>query len=83
MVIQINLNRDVVKELFKKVYSFLELYKLQGPENFDQWKQVQIIMFRALGITQFITDSSIGDTLSDVDQAILLMFLRDSCAISP
>ena len=38
-------------------------------------------MFRALGIAQFITDPSIGDTLSDVDQAILLMLLRDSCAI--
>ncbi len=36
IVIQINLNRGVVKELSKKVYSFPELYKLQGPKNFDQ-----------------------------------------------
>src|SRR6266566_1783878 len=40
-------------------------------------------MFRALGIVQFITDPSIGDMLSDVDQAILLMLLRDSCVIGP
>jgi len=56
-----------VKELFKKVYFFPDLYKLQGPENFDQWKQALTIMFRALRITQFITDPSIGDTLSNVD----------------
>ena len=37
-------------------------------------------MFRALGIVQFITDPNIRDTLSDVDQAILLMLLKDSCA---
>ncbi len=37
-------------------------------------------MFRALGIVQFITDPSIEDMLLDVDQAILLIFLRDSCA---
>src|SRR6266699_5844733 len=80
MVIQIGLNEGVVKELSKKVYSFPELYKLQGPENFDQWKQALTIMFRALGITQFIKDPSIGDTLSNADQAILLMLLRDSCA---
>jgi len=83
MVIQVGLNGGIVKELFKKVYSFFELYKLQGPENFDQWKQVLTIMFRALDIAQFITDPSIGDMLPDVDQAILLMLLRDSCAIGP
>ena len=37
-------------------------------------------MFQALGIAQFITDPSIKDTLSDADQAILLMFLRDNCS---
>src|SRR6266699_3481399 len=83
VVIQVGLNRDVVKELSKKVYSFLELYKLQGPENFDQWKQALTIMFRALGIAQFIMDPSIGDTLPDADQAILLILLRDSCATGP
>ncbi len=72
-----------MKKLFKKVYSFLNLYKLQEPENFDQWKQALTIMFRALGITQFITDPSIGDTLSDADQAILLILLKDSCSSSP
>ncbi len=36
MVIQVGLNRDVVKEFSKKVYSFFELYKLKGPKNFDQ-----------------------------------------------
>ncbi len=40
-------------------------------------------MFRTLEIAQFITDFSIGDTLSDVDQAILLMLLRDSCSSGP
>src|SRR6266566_3341541 len=40
-------------------------------------------MFRALGIAKFITDPSIGDTLSDADQAILLMLLRDSCSFGP
>ncbi len=40
-------------------------------------------MFRALGIAQFIMDPSIGDMLPDVDQAILLIFLRDSCVIGP
>ncbi len=83
MVIQVGLNRSVVKELSKKVYSFPELYKLQGPENFDQWKQALTIMFRALGIAQFITDPSIGDMLPDANQAILLMLLRDSCATGP
>ncbi len=38
-------------------------------------------MFRVLGIVQFITDPNIGDILSDVNQVILLIFLRDSCAI--
>ncbi len=65
MVIQVDLNGDVIKELSKKIYSFLKLYKLQRPENFDQWKQALTIIFRALDITQFITDSNIGDTLSD------------------
>ncbi len=83
MVIQIDLNRSVVKELFKKVYSFFELYKLQGPENFDQWKQTLTIIFRALDIAQFITDPNIENTLSDTDQAILLMLLRDNCTIGP
>src|SRR6266699_1621085 len=83
MVIQIGLNEGVVKELSKKVYSFLELYKLQRPENFDQWKQALTIMFRALGIAQFITDPSIGDILPDANQAILLILLRDSCATGP
>ena len=40
-------------------------------------------MFRALDIVQFITDPSIGDMLSDVDQVILLIFLKDSCATGP
>src|SRR6266566_9002255 len=33
VVIQVGLNKGVVKELSKKVYSFFEFYKLQGPEN--------------------------------------------------
>ena len=41
------------------------------------------IIFRALGIVQFITDFNIENTLSDADQAILLMFLRDSCITGP
>ncbi len=36
IVIQVGLNKSIVKELSKKVYSFPKLYKLQGPENFDQ-----------------------------------------------
>ena len=36
-----------------------------------------------MDITQFITDPNIGDTLSDADQAILLIFLKDNCAIGP
>src|SRR6266566_5561138 len=40
-------------------------------------------MFQALGIAQFITDLSIEDTLSNADQAILLIFLRDSCSPGP
>src|SRR6266566_2032832 len=40
-------------------------------------------MFRALGIAQFITDPNIRDTLSDTDQAILLMLLKDNCSSSP
>ena len=36
IVIQLGLNESVMKELSKKVYSFLNLYKLQRPENFDQ-----------------------------------------------
>jgi|SRR6266699_5278402 len=80
VVIQVGLNKGVVKELSKKVYSFFEFYKLQGPENFDQWKQALIIMFRALGIIQFIMDPNIEDTLSDANQIILLMLLKDSYA---
>ena len=72
-----------MKELSKKVYSFPNLYKLQGPENFDQWKQALTIMFRTLVITQFITDPNIRDTLSDADQAILLMLLKNSCSSGP
>ena len=83
MVIQVGLNGGIVKELFKKVYSFFELYKLQGPENFDQWKQALTIIFRALGIVQFITDPNIGDILSDTNQTILLILLKDNCAIDP
>ncbi len=40
-------------------------------------------MFRTLGITQFITDPSIEDTLSDTNQTILLILLRDSYATGP
>ena len=67
VVIQPGLNRSIIKELFKKIYSFPNLYKLQGLENFDQWKQALTIIFRALGIVQFIMDPSIKDTLSDVN----------------
>src|SRR6266699_939284 len=83
IIIQIGLNKNVIKKLFKKVYSFFELYKLQGLKNFDQWKQALTIIFRTLGITQFITDLSIEDTLSDTDQTILLMLLKDNCTTSP
>src|SRR6266699_5872247 len=83
VVIQVNLNADVVKELSKKVYSFSELYKLQRPKNFDQWKQALTIIFRALRITQFITDLNIRDTLSDADQTILLILLKNSCSSGP
>ena len=40
-------------------------------------------MFRVLGIAQFIMDPSIEDTLSDVNQAIFLMFLKDNYIIGP
>ncbi len=40
-------------------------------------------MFRALGIAQFITDPNIGDKLSDTNQTVLLMLLRDSYATGP
>ena len=40
-------------------------------------------MFRALDIIQFITDLNIEDTLSNVDQIILLMLLKDSCTTGP
>ena len=40
-------------------------------------------MFQALGIIQFITDLNIRDTLSDADQTILLMLLKDSCVTGP
>src|SRR6266566_401309 len=83
MVIQIGLNKDVVKELSKKVYSFPELYKLHRPKNFDQWKQALTIIFRTLDIAQFITDPNIEDTLSNTDQAVLLMLLKDSCTTGP
>ena len=83
MVIQVGLNRSIVKELSKKFYSFLELYKLQKPENFNQWKQTLTIIFRALDIAQFITDPNIRDTLSDANQTILLMLLKDSCTTGP
>ena len=59
------LNIGVVKELLKKVYVFPEAYKLQGPENFDQWKQALIIMFRALGIADFIVNPELGRNLTD------------------
>ncbi len=36
IVIQPGFNGGIMKKLFKKVYSFPDLYKLQGPENFDQ-----------------------------------------------
>ncbi len=38
-------------------------------------------MFRALNIAQFITDPSIKDTLSDTDQTILLILLKDNYTI--
>ena len=65
------------------MYTFSEPYKLQGPENFDQWKQAFTIMFQALRIVQFIVDPNVENTLSDADQAILLMLLRDSCSSGP
>src|SRR6266566_3177930 len=40
-------------------------------------------MFRALNIVQFITDPNIKDTLSDIDQAILLILLKNSYATGP
>ena len=39
-------------------------------------------MFRALGIAQFITDLNIENILSDADQAILLIFLKDNYSLS-
>ncbi len=35
IVIQIDFNENVIKELSKKVYSFREFYKLQRLKNFD------------------------------------------------
>ncbi len=83
MIIQVGLNGDIIKKLSKKVYSFFKLYKLQELENFDQWKQALTIMFRALDIVQFITDPNIKDILSDIDQAILLILLKNNCATGP
>ena len=74
---------DFSKELSKKVYTFPETYRLKGPENFDQWKQAFAIMLRAIGYSQFLADPSIANSLSDSDQAILLMLLRDSLSSSP
>ena len=61
------LNGGVVKELLKKVYVFPENYKLQGPENFDQWKQALTIIFKALGIITFIATPELGCNLTDAD----------------
>src|SRR6266566_5939801 len=40
-------------------------------------------MFRALDIVQFIMDPNIKDTLSDINQTILLILLKDSCTTGP
>ena len=48
------LQGGIVRELSKKVYTFLEIHKLTGLENYNQWKQAHIIMFRALGLPLFV-----------------------------
>jgi len=76
-------NHSVIKDFNKRVYSFPEGSKLQGPSNFDQWRQALAVQFRALGMPRFIEDPSMARGLSDPDQAIILMLLRDSCTEGP
>jgi Reverse transcriptase (RNA-dependent DNA polymerase)/GAG-pre-integrase domain len=79
----IALNSAISKDLNKRVYSFPEGSKLQGPSNFDQWKQALTIQLRALGVPNFTEDPSVIRALADPDQAIVLMLIRDSCSEGP
>ena len=74
---------SIIKDFNKRVYKFPEESKLKGPDNFDQWKSALEIQFRALGIPGFIVDPTIASSLSDPDQAILLMLLKDSLTSGP
>lgn len=76
-------NSSSIKEISKRIYSFPEANRLEGPSNFDQWKETLAIQFRAFGLSEFITNPAISRGLSDADQAIVLMLIRDSCEKVP
>ncbi len=76
-------SESIIKDFNKRVYKFPETAKLQGPDNFDQWKQALEIQFRALGLPEFLTNPAIAHRLSDPDQAIVLMMLKDSLTEGP
>ncbi|KAK2068036.1 hypothetical protein P8C59_002708 [Phyllachora maydis] len=74
---------SIVKELSKKAYTIPDDSKLSRESNFEQWIQALSIVLRALGISNFLENPDISNTYSDSDQAVLLMFLRDSLSSSP
>ncbi len=76
-------SESIIKDFNKRVYKFPETAKLQGPDNFDQWKQALEIQFRALGLPEFLSNPAIAHRLSDPDQAIVLMMLKDSLSEGP
>ena len=72
------ISSSISRELAKKAYSMPEEQRLIGVENFTQWKQALSIIFRALGIAEFTNNPTIIQGLSDADQAIALIIIRDS-----
>ena len=78
-----SLNGGLIQEASKKVYKFPEVYKLMGPENYNQWKQALSIQLAAMEYDIFITDPSVADSLSKPSQALLLLLIRDSVTPIP
>lgn len=76
-------NAALNKELAKKASQIPEVFKLRGTDNYDQWLQALTIMFRAIGLPNFVSEPSIGNNLSDKNQAVLLSLLRDSLTEGP
>ena len=70
----------VSSEGSRKALSFPESSQLKGSSNYEQWKQALRLVLRANGLDETMVDTGRFESLSDQNQAMLLLLIRESLA---